>query len=523
MSPAPASFELRRFALTPVTDDTVLLEVGGVLLGVPPRSAPPRLLVEGARRARREHNALESEVSGERLRASFVVPAADVETAGFALAVGGLLLELPAPDPTPGSDRTVALARELNGARRELTRMRARIEADTEAVGGHAAELAAAREEATAREQEAVAAAESRVTVAEQDAEARVAAAQQDAEARVAELEVASSQLESVLADERASAEQRDAVAAAEHRDLEAELQNVREALERAREEAAEATRREEESSATRSELRSELELAQRALEGRDAELARSPDRRARALARPRTVAGATGEHAAVEPDPETAGDAKPPRPPDELTVTEPAAEDVAPDEATTSALSEDDTLEGTVELDAVRAEAPPLPPAEVDDDPVPDDEDNDLIPDDGGDAVPDDGDPTPDEDGLDSVPDEDDDGDPVSDDGEADATVTHDVVSTPRADPEPPEDTGPIPLRRSSQRRHVPGPGVNEGREGETVRGVGRERPRTPALPSAPDGGPTLPAGLTPRTVVIGVMSVAALLVLVAILGYVF
>ena len=37
------------------------------------------------------------------------MPAADAETAGFALAVGGLLLELPAPDPTPGADRTVVL------------------------------------------------------------------------------------------------------------------------------------------------------------------------------------------------------------------------------------------------------------------------------------------------------------------------------------------------------------------------------------------------------------------------------
>lgn len=573
MSPVPASFELERFALTPVTDDTVLLEVGGVLLDVPPRSAPPRLLVEGRRRARREHNALESEVDGERLRASFVVPAVDAQTAGFALAVGGLLLELPAPDPTPGSDRTVALARELNGARRELTRMRARIEADTGVAGGHAAELAAAREEAATREQEAGAAAEARAAAAEQDAEARVAAAVEDAEARVSaanqdaaelveraradaeersgsaearsgELEVASSQLETVLADERASAAQRDAVAAAERRDLEVELQNVRGEAESAREEVIEATRREEESSAVLSGLRSELELAQRALEGRDAELARSPDRRARAVARPRTVAGATGEHAAVEPErdeeasmlsgseeltvaapsPDAAPDTQEVGPDeDELTVAEPEAEAVAPDEeATTVAPPEDDTLEGTVELDAVRAEAAPLPPVEgVDGDPFPDDDGSDPVLDDGSDQdLDDDGDPVPDDDGSDSVPD---DGDPVPDDGEADSTMTHDVVRTPRPDPEPPEDTGPIPLRRSSQRRYVPRSDRDEELGSDEVRVLGRERPRASALPPAPDGESGLPAGLTPRTAVLGVMAIAAFLVLVAILGYVF
>ncbi len=451
MSPVPASFELERFSVTPVSDETVLLEVGGLLQDVPPRSAPPRLLVEGTRRARREHNALDHEVDGERLRASFVVSAADAETAGFALAVGGLLLDLPAPDPTPGSDRTVALARELNGARRELTRLRARIEADAEVVSGHAAELDAAREEGALRVQEA--------------------------EQQVGELEVVSRQLETALADERDGAAQREAAAAAGRQALERELEAARGDAEEARRAAAEATRREEDSTAALQALRSELELAQRALEGRDAELARSADRHARAVARPRTAAGATAEHETVDP-----------------TVTQPSPEDDGqPDPVTPPTPEREPALDSPPTL--------------------------------GGDALPD-PQPTPE---AEPVPDPQPttayEGDPVPDDGELDTTIVLEPEPEPaqRRDPGPPDDTGPIPLRRSSQRRYVPRSDRDEELGSDAVRVLGPDRPRASSLPPAPDADVGLPAGLTPRTVVIGVMAIAALLILVAILGYVF
>lgn len=258
MSPQPASFALERFAVTPVTADTVLLELQGVLDGAPPRSVP-QLLVEDALRTRREHAPIEPLPAEPRLRATFAVPATDIETATFSLVVGGLLLELPSPDPTPGADRTVTLARELNGARRGLAQARHVVAQARERDAAHAMELAAVREAAEV-------AADERAAAAEQHAQAAAA----ESAGRVRELEDAAAELET---------ERDDALRAAVA--IEAERDAAREEARRATEAAqAERAAREEQERAA-------------PLEGE------APGLRARAVAGPLDVADTPPDPAA--------------------------------------------------------------------------------------------------------------------------------------------------------------------------------------------------------------------------------
>ena len=116
MSTRPPSFELLRFEAGALGASVVLLDVEGHA----PRAPDParlRLVVErpGARRLELRAAAFEQRPDG--LSASFAAPLDVLDGASFALATGGLLLDLPAPDVPPGVDRTVVLARELNALR----------------------------------------------------------------------------------------------------------------------------------------------------------------------------------------------------------------------------------------------------------------------------------------------------------------------------------------------------------------------------------------------------------------------
>ena len=209
MSPRGAAFELERFGLTPVTADVVLLEVEGRLRGGPARHRPPRLLVEPPYGPQREHAPVASTLQEEVVRVSFAVPTAEAQEAALALAVGGLLLDLPAPDPVGDVERVVALAREVNGLRHELTGLREARRAEQEGVATEreAAEVrqAAVEAEAARRAADAERTAAERAAAAEQDAAARVADVERAAAARVAETEAASGEREAEL--ERAGAE----------------------------------------------------------------------------------------------------------------------------------------------------------------------------------------------------------------------------------------------------------------------------------------------------------------------------
>ncbi len=244
MSPRGAALALERFTATPITADVVLLEVAGGLTGLPARAGRPRLLAETPE-GRREHAPLDLELAEGRLRAAFAV-SSDALHGEFALAAGGLLLELPAPDPAASFERTTALARELNALRHETAELRARVaalarEADLarEAAEARALAAAAAGEErtatseaaATARAQAAEQAAQERAARAASDAEERVAAAVREAEERVAAAErVAEERVAAAerVVEERVAAAERAAAAralAAErdgHRPLEA-------------------------------------------------------------------------------------------------------------------------------------------------------------------------------------------------------------------------------------------------------------------------------------------------------------
>ncbi|MCW3011183.1 MAG: hypothetical protein JWO90_1587, partial [Solirubrobacterales bacterium] len=119
MSPRGAAFELVRFTRTPVTEVVALVELEGRLARRTVRTSAPRLLVELEDGPRRELKPVAASTDDGILRASFTVPADDLDDATLALAFGGLLLDLPAPDPVPDADRIVGLTRELNALRRE--------------------------------------------------------------------------------------------------------------------------------------------------------------------------------------------------------------------------------------------------------------------------------------------------------------------------------------------------------------------------------------------------------------------
>lgn len=390
MSPRGVTFELERFSASPVTADVVLLELEGRLAGAPARAAT-RLLVEPAIGARREHAPVGAVMLDGLLRASFAVPAADVEGSALALAVGGRLLELPAPDPVSAADRTVVLAREVNALRHELTVMLEEVAAGREAAAGHAAER-------------------------ERQAELARAAAK-----RQGELERATTELERELADVTAAAEQRDDVAAAQCARLEKEHDTARAAAVAASERAAELSRE-------KKAARAELEALRRALDEREGELS---------AAAPRTRAVA-----ASVANPEGA---------------------VAVDDVTTAALAVDDD-DTTLER-------------------------------------------------------------PADDDTTLERTGDDDTTLERPADDddavEPPDDTGPTPLRRAPVRRGSVVPTPEGGSQSERVRVLGHDRPRASALPPPPDADLGPPPGPSPRALAIAALVLAALLVIVAVLGF--
>jgi hypothetical protein len=403
VSPRGATFELERFSVSPVTAGVVLLEVQGRLAGSPARTAAPRMLVEPPSGARREHAPVDAATHDGLLRASFALAAADVEASDLALAVGGLLLDLPAPDPVSVADRAISLSREVNVLRHELTALHDEVAKGREAATDHAAKLE--RQERAAAEREAAAdqMATARIEEVERAASQRQADAARAATERQAELERSASEIGQVLADERAATEERDAAAAAERARLQAEL-------DAARDEATTANARAARRSREQRAARAELETLRRTLDrGEQALHPAAPASRPRVRATP----------SAPAEDPVT------------------TAVHAADDEKTTVEIpSEDDT---TVNRPA---------------------------------------------------------------DDEAAGSVA------------PPDDTGPIPLRRGPSRRGSVGPiDSADGAQSESVRVLGRDRPRASALPPPP--------GPSPRALALAALALAALLVLVAILGF--
>ena len=309
MSPRGATFELERFSLTPVTVDVVLVEIAGRLARAPARSRPPRLLVESESGTRREHAPVASRLEAGELLASFNVPAADAAGGEFALAVGGLLLDLPPPDPVAGADRTVSLARELNVLRQEMTALRQEAGDIRTAADERQAEDERARRDAAEREADALRAAEARAEEAERLAGERAALAEQAAAERVAEAERVAA--ERIAEAERAlvEADQRDGAAAGEHARL-------AQAADMARDAAAEADRRAAEQAREAQAARAEVEELRHGADSRAAEVdtaERPVDADATTVARfaePGAEPAAALERPADDPAPDTSPEA---------------------------------------------------------------------------------------------------------------------------------------------------------------------------------------------------------------------
>jgi hypothetical protein len=347
VSPRGVTFELERFSVSPVTAEVVLLEVEGRLAGASPRAPSPRLLVEPATGARREHTPVDASLRDRLLRVSFAVPARDAAAPGLALAVGGLLLDLPAPDPMTAADRTVALSREVNVLRHELTALHAELAEGREAAAGHAAELerqeraVAEREAAVERrvaEREAAAdqAAGARIEEVEREASEREAELARAASERQAELERSASELGQVLADVRAVTEERDAAAATELARLHEELDAARDAATAANARAAGLSREER-------AARAELEALRRTLDQREQELrAAAPAPRSRAVAAPSVTVEdpvTTAVHAADNDDTTVGIPAD-----DDTTVERPADDDTTVERPADDSIEPPDT-----------------------------------------------------------------------------------------------------------------------------------------------------------------------------------
>lgn len=246
-----APFEVLRFRTTPATDDVALVELTG-RFGATPDDGRVRLRVEHPER-RLELRAVAAARDGDLWRATFAVPLDLVDDAAYALAMRGLVLEL--PDPDRAEDRTAQLARELNRMRRAVEAAEARAgEASAAADGRIEAALAEARERADARvsaaEGEANAARSSLLQAERRCSEAdeRLARAQQETGAVRRELEQA---WEAARAGEQALQAALEA-ARDEAIDLRRALKQARAEVEAARREQAAAQERE---GATRAEL----------------------------------------------------------------------------------------------------------------------------------------------------------------------------------------------------------------------------------------------------------------------------
>lgn len=220
------TFEVLTFRAMPVTRGVAVLELEGRFTDRGPRHLGiPCLLVErGERRLRCPPVPGPDAAAGPGgvpWRASFAIPAALVDRAGFALEVGrDLLVELPEPDlgpPEDGGARLARLAREANDLRRRLD----------EAV----ARAAAAEAEASAARAEV----DRRLVEAGQEAAEALERARAETEAVRAEmarqLEATREQSDHLL--EQARAEARLALAAERER-REREVAAIREQSDRA-------------------------------------------------------------------------------------------------------------------------------------------------------------------------------------------------------------------------------------------------------------------------------------------------
>jgi hypothetical protein len=121
-APDPA-FELLRFTAVASSAEATLVEVEGRFAGGDaPAAAVVRLVAEDPAGDRHELPAIAAGPAGPAgWRATFAVPPAALPGAGFALAFGRLLVELPVPDLPDGEvERLGRLAREANALRRRV-------------------------------------------------------------------------------------------------------------------------------------------------------------------------------------------------------------------------------------------------------------------------------------------------------------------------------------------------------------------------------------------------------------------
>ncbi|MCW3049569.1 MAG: hypothetical protein JWO74_3853 [Solirubrobacterales bacterium] len=196
-APDPA-FELLRFTVVASSAEATLVEVEGRFPGGDAPAAPAvRLVVDDPAGDRHELPAMAAGPAGSAgWRATFAVPLAALPGAGFALAFGRLLVELPVPDLPDGEvERLGRLAREANALRRRVEGAEAAAEsalaalAEAEALRRERDELRAALAEAAgAAEREQTEAAE-RATAAELRATASAEEAQR-ARAQLVAVEV---------------------------------------------------------------------------------------------------------------------------------------------------------------------------------------------------------------------------------------------------------------------------------------------------------------------------------------------
>jgi Tfp pilus assembly protein PilE len=202
---ADPAFELLRFAVVASSAEATLLEVEGRFAGGDEPAVPAvRLVAEDPAGDRQELPAMAAGPAGPAgWRATFAVPLAALPGAGFALAFGRLLVELPAPDlPNGEVERLARLAREANALRR-------RVEAAEAAAEGALATLAEAAALRSERDDLRAALAEAAEAAEREHAEAaeRVTAAELRSSASADEAERTREQLiavETDLARERA-------------------------------------------------------------------------------------------------------------------------------------------------------------------------------------------------------------------------------------------------------------------------------------------------------------------------------
>jgi hypothetical protein len=192
---ADPAFELLRFAIVASSAEATLVEVEGRFAGGDEPADPAvRLVAEDPAGDRHELPAMAAGPAGPAgWRATFAVPLAALPRAGFALAFGRLLVELPAPDlPNGEVERLARLAREANALRRRVEAAEAAAEgalatlAEAAALRSERDDLRAALAEAAeAAEREHEEAAE-RVTAAELRSSASADEAQRTREQLVA-------------------------------------------------------------------------------------------------------------------------------------------------------------------------------------------------------------------------------------------------------------------------------------------------------------------------------------------------